>query len=98
MRGSTSSTRPTNHKANFGGSLLGAWAVQVLRSCAHQQGADRRGGSRIDALFAMEREINGLTPQQRHERSRPLVIALEAWLREPRGGLQEPPGSRCRSW
>jgi transposase len=43
---------------------------------------------RIDALFAIEREINGLTPTQRvavrHERSRPLVIALEAWLREQR--------------
>jgi transposase len=37
---------------------------------------------RIDALFAIEREINGLTPQvrvdTRHERSRPLVVALEA--------------------
>jgi transposase len=43
---------------------------------------------RIDALFAIEREINGLTPQERaaerNARSRPLVIALEAWLREQR--------------
>jgi transposase len=43
---------------------------------------------RIDALFAIEREINGLAPQERlrirGENSRPLVIALEAWLREQR--------------
>jgi transposase len=43
---------------------------------------------RIDTLFAIEREINGLAPQERfaarHERSRQLVIALEAWLREQR--------------
>jgi len=46
---------------------------------------------RIDVLFAIEREINGLTPQQRaavrNERSRPLVVALEAWLREQRAKL-----------
>jgi transposase len=49
--------------------------------------------ARIDALFAIEREINGLTPQQRvdvrRERSRPLVIALEAWLREQRGRVSK---------
>jgi transposase len=43
---------------------------------------------RIDELFTIEREINGLTPQRRftirHERSRPLVAELEAWLREQR--------------
>jgi transposase len=47
--------------------------------------------ARIDALFAIEREINGLTPQQRaaerNLRSRPLMVALEAWLREQRGKL-----------
>jgi transposase len=46
---------------------------------------------RIDALFAIEREINGKTPQERkrvrHERSRPLVAALETWLREQRRKL-----------
>jgi len=46
---------------------------------------------RIDALFAIEREINGLTSQERltmrHERSRPLMIALERWLREQRARL-----------
>src|SRR5216684_1240830 len=46
---------------------------------------------RIDALFAIEREINGMTPDERlrvrNERSRPLVAALEAWLRERRAQL-----------
>jgi transposase len=46
---------------------------------------------RIDALFAIEREINGFTPQERialrNERSRPLVVALETWLRARRAKL-----------
>jgi transposase len=46
---------------------------------------------RIDALFAIEREINGLAARERlavrNERSRPLVVALEAWLREQRAKL-----------
>jgi transposase len=40
---------------------------------------------RIDALFAIEREINGGSAEQRlavrDERSRPLIADLEAWLR-----------------
>jgi transposase len=46
---------------------------------------------RIDELFAIEREINGLPTQERlrvrNERSRPLMVALEAWLREQRTKL-----------
>jgi len=46
---------------------------------------------RIDALFAIEREINGLTIKERlvvrSERSRPLLTALESWLREQRARL-----------
>jgi transposase len=46
---------------------------------------------RIDALFAIEREINGMPPHERqrvrNERSRPLVNALETWLREQRRKL-----------
>jgi transposase len=46
---------------------------------------------RIDALFAIEREINARTAQERldnrNERSRPLVTALEIWLREQRAKL-----------
>jgi transposase len=46
---------------------------------------------RIDALFAIEREINGMAPQERlavrAERSRPLVAELETWLRQQRAKL-----------
>jgi transposase len=47
--------------------------------------------ARIDALFAIEREINGLIPDERlrvrQERSRALVDELERWLREQRAKL-----------
>lgn len=40
---------------------------------------------RIDELFAIERTINGKSPDERkavrQEKSKPLVIAMEAWLR-----------------
>jgi transposase len=46
---------------------------------------------RIDALFAIEREINGTPSAQRlavrDERGRPLITALEAWLRQQRAKL-----------
>src|SRR6202140_2521999 len=39
---------------------------------------------RMDALFAIERDINGKPPAERkrvrNEQSRPLVVELEAWL------------------
>jgi transposase len=42
--------------------------------------------ARIDGLFAIERDINGLPPDERRtvrqERSRPRVEALGGWLRE----------------
>jgi transposase len=46
---------------------------------------------RIDVLFAIEREINGLSSDERlavrAERSRPLVTDLETWLRGERSRL-----------
>jgi transposase len=46
---------------------------------------------RIDALFAIEREINGVSPQRRlavrDERTRPRLAELEAWLRQQRAKL-----------
>jgi transposase len=49
--------------------------------------------TRIDVLFAIEREINGLAPPQRvgvrTERSRPLVTALESWLRDQRAKVSK---------
>src|SRR6202035_1260671 len=48
---------------------------------------------RIDALFEIERGINGLAMEQRlgirKERSAPLLAALEAWLREQRSRLSK---------
>ena len=47
--------------------------------------------TRIDALFALEREINGMAAEQRlavrRERSAPLVDELETWMREHRAKL-----------
>ena len=49
--------------------------------------------ARIDVLFAIEREINGVAPPQRMagrtERSRPLILELEGWLREQRARISK---------
>ena len=46
---------------------------------------------RIDEIFAVEREINGATPDQRHavrqQRIKLLVTALEGWMRSERARL-----------
>jgi hypothetical protein len=46
---------------------------------------------RIDEIFAVEREINGAAPEHRHvvrqERIKPLVTALESWMRTERARL-----------
>lgn len=46
---------------------------------------------RIDALFAIERSINGLPPDERlavrRDQAAPLVAELEAWLCDKRAGL-----------
>jgi transposase len=46
---------------------------------------------RIDELFAIEREINGVSPDQRvavrAQRSKPLVDDLESWMRQERRRL-----------
>lgn len=46
---------------------------------------------RIDALFAIERDINGMSAEDRlavrQEKSKPLLDELEAWLRQERDGL-----------
>lgn len=47
--------------------------------------------ARIDALFAIERAINGLSPAERvavrHQQSRPMLLQFESWLREQRAKL-----------
>ena len=56
---------------------------------------------RIDALFDIERDINGLSAEERlrvrQEHSRPLVDDLEAWLREERRVSRARPPSPSRS-
>jgi len=51
---------------------------------------------RIDELFEIERAINGCAPERRlalrQEQSRPLVLALEAWLREQRDRVSSKSG------
>jgi transposase len=46
---------------------------------------------RIDAIFDSERTINGLSHEQRHatrqDKIRPLVAALESWMRDVRGTM-----------
>ena len=46
---------------------------------------------RIDALFEIERAINGKSAEERHsvrqELSQPLITDLEAWMRKERSGL-----------
>ena len=58
------------------------WAKLSKAPIAHE--AVRR----IDELFAIERDINGKPADERRavrqERSKPLVVALEAFLREQR--------------
>lgn len=45
----------------------------------------------IDALFAIEREINGASPQERlavrQAQSAPIIAGLEVWLQETRAQL-----------
>src|SRR5262245_63809303 len=72
--------------------MLGPRAAQVLRPGTAQEGAIAiEAVKRIDVLFAIEREINGLSPDERlavrAKRSRPLVHELEIWLREQRAKL-----------
>jgi hypothetical protein len=83
--------------------VLGARQAAVLRADRYR-GDARRGRQaaaispialeavkRIDALFDIERGINGQSAEERlrvrQERSAPLLVALEAWLREQRARL-----------
>ena len=64
--------------------------------------------TRIDALFDIEREINGQSPSQRlaarRERSKPLLDSFEAWLRSerrklsPKGPLAKAIGYTFNHW
>src|SRR6185437_4316266 len=85
------------------GSMLEPRAAEVLRVGGHRrQCATRKNAppispialeavKRIDALFAVEREINGLSAATRlavrQEKSAPLVVAFEGWMRAERAKL-----------
>src|ERR1700738_5168106 len=53
---------------------------------------------RIDEIFAVEREINGAGSEQRHavrqERIKPLVAALEGWMRIEGAPVSSPAHNR----
>jgi transposase len=83
--------------------VLGSRAAAVLRAGGHRGQCPARENAaaispigleavkRIDALFDIEREINGRSTEERlwvrHEQCAPLVAALQAWLREQRSRL-----------
>ena len=95
MPGSIASTRPTAKRGPIIEAACWAHARRKFFDLARINKAPiaSEAVTRIDALFAIEREINGLTPQQRvgvrTERSRPLIIELESWLREQRARLSK---------
>jgi len=55
---------------NHRGGVLGAWSAQVLRAgnCRRLRSRSRPCG-RIDELFAIERQINGFSPERRSRSS-----------------------------
>src|ERR1700730_14311104 len=71
--------------------LVRAHLPPECQPIAHSYGPlDMKGGANA-AIFAVEREINGATPEQRHavrqERIKPLVAALEGRMRTERARL-----------
>jgi hypothetical protein len=70
---------------------LGTCASQILRARRHRHQCQTRKECCRDALFDIERDINGLAPserlQRRQKNSRPLVDELQTWLRSERTKL-----------
>jgi transposase len=60
---------------------------------AHKSAAAREALERIAALYGIEKEIHGRTPEERcavrNERSRPLLESLKQWLEEILGRLSK---------
>jgi transposase len=90
--GTTTSTRPNAIPRRSLKRPAGAMAAE---SSSTWRNRDRPIASkavrRIDVLFEIERAINGQTPEQRlavrREKSRPLVVDLEIWMRQQRALL-----------
>jgi transposase len=88
------------HKVS-GVKLVGCWAharrkfdeaLKVLPASADKTGtAAHQGLQFCNQLFAMERELKDTTPEERHtirlERSRPVLDAYLAWLRQQRSRM-----------
>ena len=94
---------PSRSHSDYGRTVLGTRKATVLRAGRYRCRCRRRKNAaaispvalaavkRIDALFDIERDINGLSAEERlrvrRERSAPLLAALEAWLREEHSRL-----------
>ncbi len=94
---------PDDHLAGWRGVLLVARPQRLLRTRRHRGFSAPWLGRgtvspialeavrRVDALFAIERDINGMSAAERHrirqQQSRPLVEDLHAWLQEKRASL-----------
>ena len=81
-------------RPNHRGSLLGSRAAQVLRPRSDQQGADRKRSSCAHRCAVRHRARDqrpgaAAAPAACTEHSRPLVIGLEAWLREQRARVSK---------
>ena len=94
MPGSTASMKPTARQGRSSRPPVGHARRKFFDLARISQAPiASEAVSRIDALFAIEREIRGLASPQRvavrTEHSRPLVAALEAWLREQRARVSK---------
>ena len=71
--------------------LDGLFDRRLDKASARRVPCDQEAVKRIDALFDIERTINGETAERRlamrQERSAPLVAELEDWMRTERAGL-----------
>jgi len=94
--------------------VLEPCAPEAFRTCRHRANARRSNTAtpispiafeavrRVDALFDIEREINGLSAAGRLavrlERSAPLVTALEGWMRASAPNSDRVGRAKLRQW
>jgi len=98
MPGSASLRRHAQAGADHRGGVLEPWKAPLLRAGRFAQGAaGGRAVRRIDAIFAIEREINGRSAVERaaarQERTVPLVAELATWMRAERARLSHHAGT-----
>ena len=97
----TRSPRPILSALCWAHARRGFFKLADLAAAAHRKARDKKqtvisplaleAVRRIDALFAIERDINGISAAARlairRDKSAPLVADLEAWMREERAKL-----------